>query len=306
MTFELLREGRVWLEYSSTFYLLHTMRDVTFSQTFAQEGVAKRTLHAPNNLFEGSLIQKANPADFSFTLYMLDEASVHQHLPLDLLIDYSGNTLKQFNLYFVYENNSTPVYYKIENAVFTGGTFNIPRAGIMTVTLNGQGTKLTRTEASWSNTDGNYDSTPSFAVSKEFIVSIAGSNLDNIQGASLELQNNIEWTKNDTIHTTKSVTNASNTIFPSNFTLQSRTLGGSIIQYIDGTNAQSVNNLLTWQENTSVRIRAGLSASNLQLDVEMNNACSFTNRAAFGEVFSQNYDFRLMTNPPDLSNYFTY
>ena len=306
MTFELLREGRVWLEYSSTFYLLHTMKDVTFSQTFAQEGIAKRTLHSPNNLFEGSLIQKANPADFSFTLYMLDEASVHQHLPLDLLLDYSGNTLKQFNLYFVYENNSTPVYYKIENAVFTGGTFNIPRAGIMTVALSGQGTKLERTEASWSNTDGNYDTTPAFAVSKEFIVSIAGNTLDNIQGASLELQNNISWTTNETVHSTKSVTSASNTVFPNNFTLEARVLGGSIGQYIDSTNAQSVNNLLTWQENTSLRIQAGLSASNIQLDVNMPNACSFTNRATFADIFSQNYDFRLMTNPTDLNTYFTY
>lgn len=282
------------------------MKDVTFSQTFAQEGIAKRTLHSPNNLFEGSLIQKANPADFSFTLYMLDETSTHQHLPLDLLLDYSGNTLKQFNLYFVYENNSTPVYYKIENAVFTGGTFNIPRAGIMTVALSGQGTKLERTEASWSNTDGNYDSTPAFAVSKEFIVSIAGNTLDNIQGASLELQNEINWTRNETVHSTKSVTNASNTVFPTSFTLEARVLGGSIGQYIDSTNAQSVNNLLTWQENTSVRIQAGLSASNIQLDVNMPNACSFTNRARFSDIFSQNYDFRLMTNPTDLNTYFTY
>lgn len=306
MTFEVLREGRVWLYYNSTYYKLHTMKDVTFSQTFSQEGVAKRTLHSPNNLFDGSVIQKANPADFSFTLYMVDETSTHQHLPLDLLLDYNGNSLKQFTLYFVYENNSTPVYYKIENAVFTGGTFTIPRAGIMTVGLSGQGTKLTRTEASWSNTDGSYDSTPSFAVSKEFIVSVAGNTLDNIQGASLEVQNNISWTENNTIHDARNVTNASTSIFPNSFTLASRNLGGSIQQYIDSTNAQSVNNLLTWQELVSIRIQAGLSASNLQLDLNMPNACSFTNRAVFGDIFSQNYDYRLMTNPTDLNNYFTY
>ena len=172
------------------------MKDVTFSQTFQQEGVAKRTLHSPNNLFQGSVINRANPADFSFTLYVLDEVSLYQHKPLDLLLDYNGNSLNTFNLYFVYQNKSPDVYYKIENAVFTSGTFNIPRAGIMTVPLSGQGTKLTRTEGTFNPSIVGYDTTPSFAVSKEFIVSIQGSNLDNIQGASLELQNDISWTEN--------------------------------------------------------------------------------------------------------------
>lgn len=307
MSFEFIREGRVWLEYpTNTFYLLHTMKDVTFSQTFQQEGVAKRTLHSLNNLFEGSVINKANPADFSFTLYVVDEVSLYQHKPLDLLLDYNGNSLNTFNLYFVYQNKSPDVYYKIENAVFTSGTFNIPRAGIMTVPLSGQGTKLTRTEGTFNPSIVGYDTTPSFAVSKEFIVSIQGSNLDNIQGASLELQNDISWIKNDTIQDTQNVTGASNTVYPSSFTLEGRSLGGSITQYIDNTNTGSINNLLTWSENASVRIRAGFSAADLQLDINMPNACSFTNRPVFGEVFSQNYDFRLMSNPANLNTYFTY
>ena len=307
MSFDFRKEGRVWLEYpTNTFYLLHTMKDVTFSQTFQQEGVAKRTLHSPNNLFEGSVINRANPADFSFTLYVLDEALLYQHKPLDLLLNYNGNSLNTFNLYFVYQNKSPDVYYKIENAVFTSGTFNLPGKGILTVSLSGQGTKLTRTESDFSGTEGQYDSSPSISVSKEYIVSVEGSNLDNIQGASLELQNEISWTNNSTIQSTKNVTDASNTVYPENFTLESRSLGGSITQYVDNTNSESINNLLTWSENASVRIRTGLSADNLQLDVNMPNACSFTNRLAFGEVFTQNYDFRLTANPTDLNNYFTY
>ena len=237
---------------------------------------------------------------------MMDEASLYQHKPLDLLLDYNGNSLNTFNLYFVYQNKSPAVYYKIENAVFTSGTFNIPRAGIMTVPLSGQGTKLTRTEGTFNPSLGTYDTTPNFAVSKEFIVSVQGNDLDNIQGASLELQNDISWIKNDTIHRTQDVTDASNTIYPNSFTLEGRTLGGSITQYIDNTNTESIDNLFTWSENASVRIRAGFSAADLQLDINMPSACSFTNRPTFGQVFSQNYDFRLMTNPANLNTYFTY
>ena len=81
-------------------------------------------------------------------------------------------------------------------------------------------------------------------------------------------------------------------------------MGGSITQYIDNTNTESINNLLTWSENASVRIRAGFSAADLQLDINMPSACSFTNRPAFGEVFSQNYDFRLTEQPSKFKHLF--
>lgn len=293
MSFEFLREGIVWLEYpTSTFYKLHTTKDVSFSQTFKQDEVQKRTLHASSDFIEDTVTNTAGPADFDFSIYLLKETLLFQHKPLDLLIDLTGSTLNTFNLYFVYQDYSPNIYYKIENCVFTNGTFNIPRAGLMTVSLSGQGTKLTRNAAPFSVGVGDWDSTPTFAVSKEFRVQVGGNYLDNILGASFEIQNDINWTKNVTLQETLAVTDYTDTIYPSGFTLNGRSMAGSINQYIDETNSQSNDNVLTWAEGTSVQIQAGLSASDYQIDISLPNA-SFTNRAAFGDIFTQSYDFRL-------------
>lgn len=308
MGFELRRQGRVWLEYSSTYYLLHTTREVSFSQTFQQKSPTFRTLHSLNTLFEGSVINEANPADFSFEIYLInnDSSPLHQHLPLDLLLGYNGNTLNTFNLYFVYSDYSPEVYYKVEDCVFTNGTFNIPRKGILSVTLTGQGKKLTRTSGTFpGSASGSYLANPSIATSTEILVTVGADVLTNISGVTLEVSNDIRWTENNTLQKSLAVTNAANSTFPESFSLQSRSLAGSIQQYVANT-SPSFNNLQTWKEGTTVRVRAGDSASNICLDVWMPDACSFTNRLNFAEVFNQSYDFRLITSPADLTTYFTY
>lgn len=314
MSFEFLRDGRVWLEYpANNFYLLHTLKDINFSQTFKQEDFNKKTLHNPNQFFKRSSITEANPANFSFSIYMLDETSLNQHKLLDLLLNYSVNptyTLDTFNLYFVYENYSPQVYYKMENCVLTSGSFNIPRNGLMTVQLSGEGTKLTRNSAPWTITPhSGYTSYPTYAVSKVFNVYIGGTTpiykLDNLIGTSFEVQNSISWTANSTIQNSLQVTNETNTIFPSSFTLEDRSFAGNIRQYIDETNPQSKNNLMTWAEGITVQLEAGLAENNLQLEVLFENNASFTNRGSFGEVFTQSYDFRLISNPL-ISNIFNY
>lgn len=309
MSFEFSRQGLLYLEDTSTsphtYYRLHTTRKIEFNQTFKQSSPKKRTLHSLNDLFDGAVINTANPAKFSFEIYVVDETSTHQHKPLDLLLNYSGNSYNTFNLYFVYADYSPQVYYKIEKCVFTSGTFNIPRSGIMTVELQGDGTKLTRTTGVFPGVDSSFDSDPTYAVSNDVSVTIGSDKLDNILSASLEVTNKISWTKNSTVQNTSISTDASNSVYPESFSLEGRTLGGSISQYVNSTVDTSTSKMQTWDTDTTVRIQAGLSSSNYQLDVNMPDACSFTNRTNFSEVFSQNYDYRL-TKSAGLDTYFTY
>ena len=305
MSFEFRRQGGVWLEdtSSSAYYKLHTTSDVTFSQNFKQDGPTKRTLHSLNTLFEGSVINEANPANFSFEIFLANQPTSNQHKPLDLLLNYSGNTYNTFNLYFVYEDYSPVVYYKIEKCVFTGGTFNIPNKGIITVSLSGQGSKLTKVEGAFPGTDGSYTSAETYVENTALQVTVGSDVLENVVSATLEVQNNIRWTGNNTIQKSLQATNASNSTYPESFSLTDRSVGGSVVQYV---NRGSFPNLQTWQENVTVRIQAGNSTTSPQLDVNMTNACSFTNRASFGEVFTQNYDYRMMISPANLNNFFTY
>lgn len=316
MSFEFLKQGRVWLEdlETSNFYLLHTTKDITFSQTFKQAEVAKKTLHNLDKIIEGSSITQANPANFSFTMYLVEEAIEYQHFPLDLLIQSDPNNLgrylKRFNLYFVYADYSPQVYYKIENCFFASGSFKIPRNGIMTVELSGEGSKLTRNTGSPGSIYAGYDATPTYAISKEFNVWLGGTSasdkLDNVLGASFEIQNSTNWNKNTTVNASLQVTDSSNTIYPQDFTLTNRSVSGNIQQYIDETKTQSKDNVLTWAENTTVHIKAGLVSSNYQLQITMDGNASYTNRASFGEVFTQSYDFRLMDNVSNWSNLINY
>lgn len=305
MGFEFLREGRVWVEYNSQFYLLHTTRDIQFSQTFKQSSVRKKTLHRLQDNIDGSSITSANPANFSFVMYLLDETVAYQKDILGLLIQLDPNDttkyLKEFNLYFVYADYSPQVYYKIENCFFSSGSFTIPRNGLMTVELSGEGSRLTRVTGSLPGSIyAGYLAEPAYAISKAVDVHLGGTSatdkLDNIASVAFEIQNSVSWNINTTIHKSLLVTDASNTIYPEKFTLTGRTMAGSIKQYIDSSNDQSHNNLLTWKEGTTLHIKAGLSSNNYQFELTLNNNASFTNRSDIGEVFTQNYDFRLMDN----------
>lgn len=312
MSFEFLRNGVLYLEDTRTspvtFYKLHVGNDLTLTQTFKQEGIGKRTLHAKTSLFEGSSIHSANPAEFNFTLLLVDENSVHQHIPLDFGIDYNAEgTLDTFNLHFINTTNVPNVRYKIDKCVITGITFNIPRAGFITAQVSGQGSRLTRSTGTFSYSDASYVESNNliFAVSKEFIVQVDSVSLPHILGASLELQNNITWVESATIHATRNAVDANSSIYPTQFVLADRSLGGAIQQYVAQSSAQANTNILTWKENIPVSISAGLSSANYQLQANL-TGCSFTNRPAFGELLTQSYDFRLMSNPSNLSSLFTY
>ena len=70
MAFEFLRDSKVYIVYNSTNYQLHVTPSVSFGQTFNQAEIDKKTLHGQLNLFKGSSITSANPANFSFTIPM--------------------------------------------------------------------------------------------------------------------------------------------------------------------------------------------------------------------------------------------
>ena len=296
MNFEFLKDSKVWIVYSGTTYRLH-VTSLSFNQTFKQDNYETRTLHSNDEqyLFEGSVINTANPANFSLSIPMIDETTLHQHIPIHLLLDHDGTDigLRSFTLY-VDPNSSMNYMYKIENCVITSGTFNIPRTGIMTVSVEGQGTKVSRVlTSSVTLTDNSFTNSITFGVAKTVDIKIDSNTLDNIAGVAMEVQNDLEWTKNTTVHDSLSVTNASNSIFPSTYSLGGRVVSGNINQYIS-SGTQSNSNIFSWNESIPVHIKAGLSTSNYQLKAEL-TPCSFTNRIGVGDVFSQAYDFRLMS-----------
>ena len=125
---------------------------------------------------------------------------------------------------------------------------------------------------------------------------------DGVVGLSAELQNDINWTQYNTLHGALSATNAVTSMYPSNFTIGTRVLAGSISKYLKDDSTS----VLTWNNNTPLRIVVQhLPAGGRGLDFNITN-CSFTNRMSTPDVFREEYNWRMTQNPTALSSVITY
>jgi hypothetical protein len=84
-------------------------------------------------------------------------------------------------------------------------------------------------------------------------------------------------------------------MFPSGFTISKRILAGSITQYLTTDTSSTAQ---TFSTGTSLSIKAGngLTGGFFRGFSFGPATCSFTNRISTGNVFTQNYDWRLVQN----------
>jgi hypothetical protein len=252
-------------------------------------------------MFQGTSITKANPADFSFTIYLTTEKD--ETIVKSLLTDYDateGQTrVNSFDLYVV-TGEST---FKLNECVFTNGDFNLSKGSALTLNVSGQGSKLERVgNASYSLPGSLVSASSTRTPTLSLIdVEVGGSDVSNIISATLSVQNEISWTPYETLHSSLSVTNASNAMYPSGFTLDRRVVSGNIVQYLTSDNSSTVQSFNT---DTTVRVKTLVNGSTF-LDANLAN-CMFTKRMAQNEVFTQTFDYRLIGNPANLSTVITY
>ena len=299
--YNFLKESNVHLVYGGSRYLLKTTPDVSFSQTFAEDAYEVKTLHDQTKMFQGTSITKANPADFSFTVHLTTEKD--ETIVKSLLTDYDsteGQTrIKTFDLYIV-TGEST---FKLNECVMTNGNFNLAKGSPLTLSVSGQAQKLERVGNASYSLPGSLASasstrTPTLSL---IDVEVSGSDVSNIISATLSVQNEINWTAYETLHSSLSVTNASNAMYPSGFTLGRRVVSGNITQYVTSNNSSTVQSFNT---DTTVRVKTVVDGSTF-LDANLAN-CMFTKRTATSEAFTQTFDYRLIGNPANLSTVITY
>ena len=286
------REAQVFLVTGGLRYKLD-VQDVSFSQTFSEQSYPVRTLHAQNNVFEGSIINKANAANFSFTISAITQADFT--IVRDRLLNYGS-----FDLYIKTEVDT----FKLETAVITNGSFGIEKSRPLSIQVQGEAPKLSR-GATLVGTLQDRSAAMSYVIPRVG-VTLNGTELDSIVNVAIELQNDIQWTPYTTIHNALSVTNAADTMYPTAFSLSKRILSGSITQYLHGAN---VANTLQWDTDASLTIQAGLgnfSTSSFRGFKFGPATCSFTNRVGAGTVFTQNYDWRMVENVSDLATKLNY
>jgi hypothetical protein len=266
---------------------------INFSQTFAETSYPIKTLHAQTNVFEASVINRANPADFSFNLPALVEDD------FDIVHTLLLNT-NQFDLFV----KTAADIFKITACVITNGRFVIERSRPLSIEIQGQGSRVTRGQT-LSGTLQSRTATRTYTIPQKLTVSIESVDIPNVLSISLELQNEIVWTPYATVNGALSAANADTSMYPSSFSLSKKILSGSITAYLTDANASEAQ---TWDASAPIQIKAGngLSGGSFRGFNFGPATCSYTNRANTGDVFLHSYDWRMTQNPTNLANELQY
>ena len=318
--------------------------EISFGQTFQEKSFEVKTIQSQGS-FEGSVINKANPVEFSLNTPLLKEAT--NKILFDKLV-----SAESFDLYI----SSQYDVWKLEKCVIQDGQFEINKSRPLRLAISGEASKLSTytpnasanvalnavagkrvyihetRDTNWvaigapSNTQGIiFTATGNGSGNGQARLAIPGT-LQNtgittttyimpvlstltlgttdvsssVQGVSVELQNGIEWNNYNTVHGALTATNAATSQYPQNFRISKRVLGGSIRRYLTDTST-TVN---TWNSNTNIRLVAGNGTQGLDFNI---SNTSFTNRmAGGGDVFMEEYNWRMTQNPTTLSSVITY
>tara|TARA_B100001750_G_C15479992_1_gene584827 strand:- start:756 stop:1676 length:921 start_codon:yes stop_codon:yes gene_type:complete len=296
MSYSFLRESKLYIEYSGAKYRIYTTSAISFNQTFAEDSYSVKTLHDQSKMFEGSIINKANPASFSFEVPLTIEKdeSIMLDLALDLVAtaesDIEDQQLKSFDIY-VQTGSST---FKLEGAVITSASMDFVPQNPITLRVEGEGKKLTRAgDESFNLGTIQSESSTRTPLLVYPTISVDSLNMNNILSANILIQNSIEWTPYETLTASLAVTNSSNAMFPNKYTLGNRIVSGEIRQY------QTDNNV-TQFDDFSTSANLAITAKNVSgdanfLEVTINPA-AYTARMQPAEVYTQSYDFHSIEN----------
>jgi len=286
--YSFLKEAKVYIVYGTTKKQLD-ISSVSFSQTFTEETRSVKTLHNQNNMFEGSVINTANPANFEIiTNLLIEDAS---KIVFDRLTDTNS-----FDLYISTESD----VFKLEKCAITNGTINIERLRPLSLSISGQASKLIPGSSVPSGmTLRTASSFRTYNLNKDLSISLSSSDIsDHLVSVSIELQNDIQWIPYKTVNT------ASGTRYPTQYTVNGKVLSGNIKRYL---NDDTESNSQSYGINQSLRIKAGTTIGGLFKGIDFNsNNCSLTQRIEVGDVFTKSTDWRMVQNPTSVSGVLTY
>ncbi len=301
MSYSFLKESKLYIVYGEVGgtlykYRVYTSSAISFNQTFASDSYSVKTLHDQSKMFEGSTITKANPANFEIDVPLTDEKD--ESIIIDLLSDVTAGQLRSFDMY-VQTNQST---FKLENAIITGGALDFGSNNVFTIRLQGEGTKLSRAGDESYTIPGTARSESATRTPLMVYPVVTADSLDmnNITSVTLNIQNNIDWTPFETLHSSLNVTNSSNVMRASNYTVTKRVVSGAINQYQTDNNITQFDDFSTNTDLTIKAVKVGNAANSTPFFQIRLNPITYTARMTPSEVYMQSYDFSSTDNSTTL------
>ncbi|MAK42166.1 MAG: hypothetical protein CL997_05730 [Euryarchaeota archaeon] len=261
---------------------------IDFGQTFQERSFEVKTLHNQSS-FEGSVINRANPAEFSLNTPLLKENT--NKVIFDRLLDSAT-----FDIYISTQSDDV---WKLETCVIQDGTFEINKSRPLRLAISGEASKLSKFSGTIPGSDPS-PTTTTYIIPTITTLTLGSDDVsDSIIGLSVELQNSINWNQYDTIHGAVTATDAASSMYPTSFTNDTKVLAGSISKYL----RDDSTSVLTWNSNTPLRLTAGNGTQGLDFNI---TNCSFTNRMSTPEIFREEFNWRMTQNPTALSSVITY
>tara|TARA_R110001632_G_scaffold85316_1_gene187360 strand:- start:11041 stop:11976 length:936 start_codon:yes stop_codon:yes gene_type:complete len=300
MSHSFLKESKLYIVYGGNKYRIYTNTALNFSQTFAEDSYPVKTLHDQTKMVEGTTITKANPAQFSFEVPLTVEKD--ESIVVDLLSDLVSSSvaeidtqqLKAFDSY-IQTGSAT---FKVANCVITSSTFSFNPSEQVKVEVSGEGTKLTRVGNESYTIPGELQSETSTRTPLIVypIVSIDSLSMNSIISTTLQIQTDITWRPFETLQSSLAVTNSSNAMFPSAYTIKNRVISGAIIQYQTDNNITQFDDFSTNSSITIKAVQVGKpSSDNGYFQINMNPSM-YTARMSVDEIYTQTYDYRSTDN----------
>jgi len=269
----------VYVVSGGTTYRIY-VSNITFSQTFSEQSYPVATIHSPSDLFEESVINAANVANFSFEV----PVTIKNHYTIlqTLLVD-----VTEFDLYIKTQADT----YRLRKSVMTTGNYVIERSRPLALEISGEAAQLYRGVSGFTPSSAFTDKT--YIIPKVEIYLDGSSLMTDVVRVSMELQNEIKWTGYKTVNNAISAT----TMYPSGFTLSKRILAGSIAQYLTDTTTSYASD---FDADGTLDLRAGTSHSGNSSAIgadfrgfHFDGPISYTTRVNTGSpVFLRNYDWR--------------
>jgi hypothetical protein len=270
--------------------------EINASQTFMEHSYSNKTIQA-QNMFEQSVINKANSANFDLTLPAIRESDFK--ILFERSLDYAA-----FDLYIVTDND----VIRVRNCVITNCAFVLEKLRPLSLSISGEASQVISLPGGTEivGTLQPRSSTMTYNRLSALEVTLNSVNVteEALASITLELQNEVNWTPYTTVNKALVVEDADNSMYPESFTIGKRILAGTMSQYLTEVNVAS---LFDWKTSSPLLIRVGQYVDTTLYGFIISlDTCAFTNRLNTGEVFTHSYDWRLTQNNKPLSEIVVY